>query len=311
MKKFLCFLLKVFACFVLVFSLLVGILLTFPMNVYDTSYQSVIQKKFDVLKQTEGKKIIIVGGSNASFGIDEEMIEAETGYSVANLGLHAGFGAIVPTELSKANIGQGDIVLLAYEWGWQSQGYFETFGTDLVISGFDNRLDMYYQLPAEHYPKLLGYITENFKKKLQYTPPSAPYSSESFDEKGRMIYERPNTWLSYEGNEAIYGCVDVGNGTISDDVVAYLTAYKHFVEERGAQVYFVAPPVYAGAVTGSEQGFANLLQNAEEQIGIPYISDPEDYFFPNEWIFDTPYHCTSAGEARRTELLIADLKKVL
>lgn len=311
MKKFLYFLLKMSLCFVTVFSLLVSVLLFFPANVYDTSYQAVIQRKFDVLKQTEGKKIIIVGGSNASFGIDEEKIEAETGYAVANLGLHAGFGAIVPTELSKANIGQGDIVLLAYEWGWQGYKYFETFGTDLVISGFDDRLDMYYQLPAKHYSKLIGYLMENFKKKLQYQPPSGVYSAEAFDEKGRMIYQRPETCLVYEGNEDTFGRVDVGDGTIADDVVEYLTEYKRYVEAQGAKVYFVAPPVYEGAITGSEEGFAQLLRNAEEQLGISYISNPADYFFPNEWIYDTPYHCTTVGEQRRTELLIADLKKVL
>lgn len=311
MKKFLLFLGKILLCFCVVFSLLVSFLLVCPYKTYETSYQAVIQRKFDYLKNTKEKKIIIVGGSNASFGIDEEKIEAETGYQVANLGLHAGFGAIVPSELAKVNIAEGDIVLLAYEWGWHSHGYFDIFGTDLVISGFEHRLDMYKYLPGKHYPKLIGYLGENFKKKIQYTPASGVYSAESFDENGRMILDRPNTWMTYEGNEASLGSVNLGDGTISDDCVQYLREYKSFVEERGAAVYFVAPPVYRGAVVSGPEVFERLIQQLQERIGIPYISQPEDYFFPNEFIFDTPYHCTNSGEERRTELLISDLKKIL
>lgn len=311
MKKFVLFLAKIALCSVLLFAVIVSFLLFFPANVYDSSYQGVIQRKFDFLKNAEGKKIILIGGSNLSFGIDEEKIEDATGYAVANLGLHAGFGSVVPTELAKANIGQGDIVLLAYEWGWHSDGYFDIFGTDLVISGFDHRLDMYKQLPAKHYPKLLGYLGDNFKKKWDYTPATGLYSAESFDENGRMILDRPGTWLAYEGNEDTYGRVNLGDGNISQHSLDYLTSFKAYAEEKGAKVYFVAPPVYQGAVVSEPEVFDTLLQQAEEKLGIPYISDPQDYFFPNDHIFDTPYHCTNIGEARRTEQLIEDLQKVL
>ena len=75
MKKFLLFLGKILLCFCVVFPLLVSFLLVCPYKTYETSYQAVIQRKFDYLKNTKEKKIIIVGGSNASFGIDEEKIE--------------------------------------------------------------------------------------------------------------------------------------------------------------------------------------------------------------------------------------------
>lgn len=311
MKKFLLFLLEILLCFSVVFPLIVSFLLLFPYNTYEGSYQAVIQKKYDYLKNTKEKKIIIVGGSNAGFGIDEEKIEAETGYKVANLGLHAAFGAVVPTELSKVNIAEGDIVLLAYEWGWHEQGYFDRFGTDLVISGFDHRLDMYKHLPIEHYPKLIGYLGENFKKKLVYGVGDGVYSAQSFDDKGRMILDRPETCMQYEGNEANLGSVNLGDGTISDDSVQYLKEYKAFVEEKGANVYFVAPPVYGGAVVSPPDDFEHLIEQLEEKTDIPYISQPENYFFSQEYIFDTLYHCTNLGEARRTELLISDLEKVL
>lgn len=43
-------------------------------------------------------------------------------------------------------------------------------------------------------------------------------------------------------------------------------------------------------------------------IGIPYISNPEDYFFENELMSNSIYHCSSEGAIVRTQLLIQDLK---
>lgn len=51
---------------------------------------------------------------------------------VANLGLHAGFGHLFYAELAKANINEGDIVLLGYEYGWQ--GVFQQLGTYVLKS---------------------------------------------------------------------------------------------------------------------------------------------------------------------------------
>lgn len=50
-----------------------------------------------------------------------------------------------------------------------------------------------------------------------------------------------------------------------------------------------------------------LVANEEEEIGIPYISDPLAYEFDCDEMFDTIYHCNSLGEVHRTQLLIQDL----
>lgn len=311
MKKFICYLIKMSIITLMVLAFLVIAALSVPRGVFDTSYQSVLQKKYEYFVKIDVPKIVIIGGSNTAFGIDEELIEKSTGYKVTNLGLHAGFGAIVPTELSKANLNEGDIVLLAYEWGWQNAGYFDMFGTDLVMSGIEHKIEMYRYIPTEHYSKIIGYLPKYIEKKWAYDTVSGVYSSSSFDDIGRMILERPQSTMVYEGNESTYGKIDVSNGVIANDVISYLTKYKEYVEEQGASCYFVAPPFYSGATECTKEQFQTIVSLEEELIGIDYISDPYAYLFPQEYIFDTPYHCTSAGELYRTELLINDLKAVL
>lgn len=133
-----------------------------PEETFDTSYQAVMQKKHDALVQTDEPKIILLGGSSLGFGLDEELLEYATGYKVVNLGLHAGFGNLFVTELSKANINPGDIVLCGYEYDWHIESSFDFLGIDLIMSGIDNRIDMYQFFPAEKFTDVLGYLFTQF-----------------------------------------------------------------------------------------------------------------------------------------------------
>lgn len=307
MKKFIVYILGCILSGAVILSLIIYGILSFPKEAYSDDYTQVIQRKYDYFLQCKEPKIVIISGSSAGFGIDESLIEYETGYKVCNLGLHAGFGAIVPTELSKANINEGDIVLLGYEWGWLEQGYFDTLGTDLVMCGFGDRFDMYAQLPYNLYPKFLGYLPEYAEKKASYTPITGVYTSSSFDNVGRMTLERSETTMEYEGNESYYGYIEIDTN-IPVDVVEYLNEYKAYVESKNAKVYFISCPTYEKAIDYNTEDIQTLIKNEESMCGIPYISNPEDYLFPLEWMFDTIYHCNDEGELHRTELLISDLR---
>ena len=278
-----------------------------PRGTFADSYQSVIQIKYDNLLETNEPKIIIVGGSSAGFGINEPLLEKETGYKVVNLGLHAGFGGLFNTELAKANINAGDIVLLGYEYGWHNEGYFEKLKVDMVMSAIDHRIDMYRQIPLKNYPEVLGYLFTYAEQKRMYLKNAAGvYSRAAFNEKGQMIYNREKYVIEdYENNIDIYGAVNLSGISISQSSIKYLKRFKEFVKRRGAEVYFIAPPLLENA------NYQDLKSLEEDTIGIPYISDPVEYIFPEEYMFDTIYHCNNKGEIYRTKLLIKDLEKVL
>lgn len=274
------------------------------------SYQSVIQLKYDHLMKTSSKKIILIGGSNLAFGINETMITDATGYDVANLGLHAGFGTLFPTELSKANINAGDIVVLAYEYGWEQANSFSTFGVDLIMSGIDNRLDMYRYVPVSKYPEILDYLPEYYSKKntVDYLQqPEGSYTSKLFNDKGQMTYFRDHSQYAYTKDHDI----TLGDFNISGESKQYLSAFKSFVESKGASLYFTAPVVYKGSVIDTQHIIDKIPEKVEKELGIPYISKPSDYLFDLSIIYDSPYHTTSAGETLRTKQLIADLKTVI
>lgn len=306
MKKFVKYnLLTAFVSVMLIIGFFLGIV-AYPQNVFQVSYQSAIQDKFDVLMNTNEPKIIILGGSSAAFGINQQLIEMETGYKVVNLGVHADFGCVFYAELSKANINAGDIVLIGYEYGWNEQGAFSSIGTDLVMSGIDSKLEMYRYIPCRFWPSILGYLPEYAEKKNEYIPiPSGCYTRTAFDKSGQMIYVRDGELRNY--NEKDFGRVKIENAEISGESIAYLGNYADYVYERGAKVYFIAPPLLKDALICDTSLLRALADNEEMTIGIPYISDPVDYLYPGDLMYDTIYHCNNKGELVRTLQLIEDM----
>lgn len=278
-----------------------------PENVFYSSYQSVIQDKYRILLETNEPKIIIVSGSSCAFGLDQEMLEEASGYKVVNLGLHAGFGALFYSELAKTNINEGDIVLLGYEYGWSGDDGFEFLGTDLVMTGIDSNIEMYSHIPARKWKSIIGYLFTYANKKKTYEPETGIYSREAFDsETGQLVVRRD---YNMEYTPEKYGTVDISNVSISDKSIEYLKDFKAYTEENGAEVYFIAPPLIIDSVVCDYSEFDRLKELEEQEIGIPYISNPTEYLFPAELMSDALYHCNSAGEEVRTELLISDLKK--
>lgn len=308
MKKFIRFVLEtVIICMIMVSLTFYGVI-GYPENVFATSYQSTIQDKFQILKKTNVPKIIIVGGSNAAFGLDQQMLEEATGYKVVNLGLHAGFNQLFHSELSKANINQGDIILLAYEYSWCDEGQFETIGTELVMSGIDSDIELYKYMPAKTWPSILGYLGTFACKKNTFVPVEGQYSREAFDrDTGQMTFSREYNMSDYRAQIELYGTVDLSNAAISDATVEYLKKYKLFIEQKGAEVYFVAPPLLRESITCSLDAFENIKKLEEEIIGIPYISNPKDYLYSETLMSNSIYHCNNRGEKERTRQLINDL----
>lgn len=307
MKSYLKFLVSIFLMATFIFELIVLGILKYPKAVFYSSYQSLIQDKYHLLMETNEPKIIIVAGSSAAFGIDQEMLEKASGYKVVNLGLHADFGFFFLSELAKANINEGDIVLLGYEYNWPRDYAFTRINENLIMSGIDNDIEIYTKIPANKWSYFIGNIFKYAETKNNYTDATGTYSRESFDgETGQMTLLR-DSQIQY--NPEVHSSIELANIAISEESTKYLEDYKNYIENKKAMVYFIAPPVLDESVQNDYAWFDYLKQMEEKTIGIPYISDPKEYIFPRELMFDTIYHCNSKGEDARTELLIKDLER--
>lgn len=213
-----------------------------------------------------------------------------------------------PSELAKANINKGDIVLLGYEYGWQEDMGFISSGADLIMMGIDDNIEMYKYLPTSIWKNCLGYLFDFAKLKNTVIPASGIYSREAFDPKtGQMTMARD---YEMEYDKEVYGTVDLSNVYLSQNSIDYLKNFKKYIEKKGASVYFIAPPLLDESVISDPKEFTKLKELEEKEVGIKYISDPVKYLYPKKWMSNAIYHCNSIGEEKRTEMLIEDMKNV-
>lgn len=298
---------------VLVIALFLGIV-AMPKDVFKDNYNNTLNAKYETLTNTNSPKIIIISGSSAAFSLDGNRLADMTGMNVANTAISAGIGALYETELSKANINEGDIVLLGYEWGWVTdENYTDSFGTDVIMVGIDEKIEMYQFVPHRKYKDVLGYLFTFANKKRTYAEGnSGAYSRAAFSENGNtMELQRDDSPViaAYEVDPDHYGRINFENPVIPDGTVEYLKDYKKYVESKGASLYWIGCPTYEAAVQCDYSELQKAANQEVEQIGIPFISNPVDYVFSGEYMYDSIYHTNTRGMEYRTELLFEDLKR--
>ena len=79
---------------------------------FGDTFMGELKYKYERLEQTEGKRIIFIGGSGTAFGYDCELTEnLLKEYQTVNFGMYAGLGIRAVLDLSEDFIRNEDIVL--------------------------------------------------------------------------------------------------------------------------------------------------------------------------------------------------------
>lgn len=267
------------------------------------------------LKEADGKKIVLVGNSATAFGVRSDLMEDEfDGYKVINFGLYGAIGTKAMMDLSKVNIGQGDIVVLLPEQNKQSLS-LNFSATDFWYAA-DSDFSMIGCLDKENKRTLAGKYTDYVSAKYSYlTSDDAPsangvYMQQSFnigdDEVGYMTYARSNNIMpgGYDANNLIdFSIANIGNGFCE-----YLNEYNRFVRSRGATLYYGFAPVNKLSLNASANEVEEFRNYLCEVLDFPILGYPENYFLDGEWFYDSNVHLNSAGMLLYTRLLTEDLK---
>ena len=261
-------------------------------------------QKIDRLNNLEGKRIIFIGGSNLSFGLDSRVIEDSLGLQPVNLGLHALLGLKFIIESSEVYIRDGDIIVIAPEYSHFYKG-LNSGSEELLRMGMDvdkryfnflNLSQIYNCL--EFLPK---YVYSKFKlKEYSGWVNSKYYSVSSFNAYGDVVAHWSEKGKYFEPFGEF-------KGELNENVIEYLQDYNLRMSKRNVKV-FISFPVYQRS---SYQNSLLQIKNLEERLHLSrlkILGSADRYAFPDSLFFNTPYHLNGMGVTTRSNYLLEDLK---
>jgi len=265
--------------------------------------------KMDLLAETEGPRLLLVGDSNVAYGIDSTLLEEETGLAVINMGLHGGLCQAWYIDMIRGDIHAGDIIVLLPE-RYDSENAYENISPPLSWIATEGRPDLrvrvkpgFWKEQAAAFPTYLNgavrrFLTNSGNENEAW---NGSYARQWFDAHGDNVYPRPDSWLNLAEPYAYFQ-----SGPLSPAMAAYWNDFAAECAEKGATLLMGVPPVCEPLIGDTD--LDAVQKSLEEGLDFPVISKLSDYRYGQALFYDTGMHLTDTGRDLRTRQLLIDLR---
>lgn len=273
-------------------------------------------RQIQLLEDVPSPRIILIGGSNVSFGLDAALMQKTLGLPVINDGLHAGLGVVPLTELQEY-IRAGDVIIVSLEYSmFSSREIMEgdrAFLSDWIEYSphrLKYLLDPLAETPGIYATMLQRKINRQVNTFLlggSLDETRGVFSGTKFDEEGDFIGHLEEASLSRRKIPPVPYPV----AGLQEDIFVFLEHFDRIAREKGARVYFAAPASRQSncKATGAAQ-LAEFFKTFQERASIPVLTPLEDVCLPDKYFFDTAYHLNAQGREIRTKRLIENWTKL-
>lgn len=312
MRKPLCTVILSLVLAMLPVLLLTGITFASPMQ-YDETFLGELADKHRRLTETDGAKIVLIGGSSLAFGVDSALLEKYTGMPVVNYGLYATIGTKAMLDLSRGHIGRGDVVVLCPETDTQTYSLY--YNAHSMWQAIDTDPSLFFAAGLDNFGKLAAGFPAFSREKLDFVrrdakpAPSGIYAEASFNEYGDVAVERLYNEMPTNVDPTM--AISLTTELLDSEFVNYINEYAGYCRRMGAEVYFSFPPMNRGAVISNREETDEFYIALGQALDFPLISDVYDYILPSAYFYDTNFHLNTAGASLRTALLADDILRAM
>lgn len=284
-----------------------------PVQFGDT-FMGELKSKYERLKETSGKRIVLVGGSGVAFDCDSALMDDFfPSYEIVNFGMYAGLGTKAVMDLSENYIHEGDIVILSPEQSEQT--FSDYFNGEYMWQAADGAFGMLRDLKSENFEAMLGNFPRFALEKLNYVmkgqkpQTDSTYQKKSFNTYGDIELDtcRENILPNgYDVNQKVRFTEDV----VQPEFMDYMNDWAKRLEKKGAVVWYRYCPVNKLSVEDMDD-LAAYYVFLRQKLDFPVIGNPENSLMEAEWFFDTNFHLNQPGKEVNTVQLIRDMKAML
>jgi hypothetical protein len=265
--------------------------------------------KNNLMATDSSPRIIFIGGSNLSFGLNCQMIKDSLKINPIDIGIHIGLGLKYMLSNAEDYIRESDIIVVSPEYqnfyGEIANGGIELLSTIVEVSPKSIKL-----LDYKQYFSLIQNIPEFLKSKWEseITKSVSDTAIGIYDRKSFNSYGDVYThWKLPKEKVVPFGKME---GKMNKNLLLSLNNFKNLVYKKKAKLFIAFPCYQDLSFVNSSLQIKEIEVNLKKN-GFNLLSAPERYIIPDSLIFNSPYHLTKQGVDLRTTLLIEDLRKVL
>ncbi|MEL6105906.1 MAG: hypothetical protein AAFU85_07715 [Planctomycetota bacterium] len=268
-----------------------------------------LPEKMKTIGNLSSPKILLVGGSNVSFGMDTERLSKHFGRPAFNTSMHAGLGLKFMMLSCLPSVGNGDVVVVIPEYSQFQGGYG---GAQELVAALcdvypEGRATLSSRQAIRLLPEFISYSALKLCQRLRlvHKPTTARiYARDSFNQYGDAVahWELEPT--------AIAESPPVGpRPQLDAEAIEGLLEFRDEVESRGAQLIML-PPCFMASSYENQRHLVEAVDSALAENGIAFDAPCQRYRFERKYFFNTPYHLNKEGVDLRTELVIENLAMV-
>ena len=258
--------------------------------------------KCELLATTPSPRIIFVGGSNLSLGIDSKRIKDSLNINIINTGLTMQLGLKYMVDDVSIYIKKGDIVVFAPEW----QHFYS------YMYGFDEQLPIVMKLCnwSKIYLLNLRQLSNAFK--------GIPiYLLQNLLPQRRTDYTTPNSNYNEFGDQYTHWYLNTTHKSNPRPIKEKFDKEfgKYFIDKinelQTKCTVIMMPPSTCDVAMKKWDKQVKEVENFLKENGHPFIIDPDSFSFAEEYMYDSDYHLKKKGVDIRTSLVIEALKEYI
>lgn len=266
------------------------------------SFHYSVLLKDSLLAHADAPRMIFIGGSNISFGLNSQMVKDSLSVNPINTGINARLGLKFMLDHAALHAKRGDVIVAPLEYIHFTSKY-STCGEPLLRVAMDVRLPVLSLLSFQQAVTLLPHVPRYIFSKLNpfayfHAEVDPPYSANSFNRYGDECAH----WSMERRLFTPTGRLDDFNPKI----VEHIKDFEKIMEEKGARLYLAYPSYLDKSFYQSEDIIAAIRAALEKNFKV--LGTPQRYMMPDSLMFDSSYHLNKKGVDIRTARLIEDIK---
>lgn len=275
------------------------------------------KQKQKIADQTQGHRLILLGGSGAFYSVRAKALQSQFGIPVINNALHAGLNIKYLLHRARQSLRPGDTALLFIEYFLYSRYEPEWVQADYFLP---HDLPYFATQPLDTEIVLISKLTPNeYGNRIYDAIFGQPIEGKEIlarlNDRGDLIDNQRASQKDFH-KAALDRLLPMNNKKMflrkeNMDVIA---DFIHWCQRNRISVIVGYPafmdfPAYHSGI--KEPAFFQSLESYYHSLGIPTLGKPSDFMFPKSMFFDTNYHLHDEGAAVMTDLVAQRLEPIL